>query len=57
MIDLLKHSFILSYKHSMALYNPYAHIIKLIHKTFLLQQSETAHNTIIEMIDGTYLFT
>ena len=33
MVDLLKHSFILNYKHSMALYNHYAHIVKLVNKT------------------------
>ena len=33
MIDLLKHSVILNYKYSVALYNHYAHIVKLIHKT------------------------
>ena len=53
MIDLLKDLFIHNYKHSMALYNNYAHIIKLIHKTYLLEQSETVHNTIIVMMDGT----
>ena len=51
MIDLLKHSFILNYNCSMALYNHYALIIKLIHKTYLLKWSETVHNTIIVMID------
>ena len=43
MIDLPKHSFILTYKHSMALYNHYAHIVKLIKpKTYLLKQSENS---------------
>ena len=56
MIDLLKHSFILNYKHSVALYNNYAHIIKLIHKNYLLKQSEKVHNTIIVMRDGTFMF-
>ena len=58
MIYLLECSFILNYKHSMALYNSYAYIIRtyVIHKTDLLKHSEAVHYTVIVIVDGKYLY-